>query len=413
MWFLFEIIASAALILFTAWSAYNLPVFLIGLRSLKQPLKEFQHSNNLKLPSFSLIVPMKNELKVARRSLEALLALDYPSEKVEILVVDDESTDGTSLVLKEFAIKHASHLKVLRHTNSNGKAAVLNFALKHASGNIIGVFDADNMPDRDSLKKVSKYFIDPKVTAVQGVIDSINGEENMWTRILQYEGFLRMQVFQKGKDALGLFVPLAGSCQFIRRETLQETGGWRIDSLSEDLDLSAQLIEKGHTIRFASDVRSSEENASSLSAFFKQRLRWARGSMEVGLRYGKLMKNPTRKRLDAEIFLLGPHLIAFSTIAYLLGTYSIFASVTLGFVSNLLAQTLSLFTGFTLFAAGVALIYKVKPRKVSNIKWIPFIYLFWGLLNFVAVYALGQIILRRPRIWRKTPRSGVVTQKQS
>ena len=407
---LFEIIVSVTFILLSAWSMYNLPVFLIGLRSLTRPLKVPWGSTDLNDLSFSLIVPMKNELKVAKRSLEALLALDYPSSKFEILVVDDGSTDGTSLVLKELAVKHADRVKLLQNTNSNGKAAALNYALKHASGDVVGVFDADNVPDRDSLKKVSKYFNDAEVAAVQGVIDSINAEENMWTRILHYEAFLRMQVFQKGKDVLGLFVALAGSCQFIRREVLEETGGWRVGSLSEDLDLSAQLVEKRHTIRFALDVRSSEENASSLGAFFKQRLRWARGSMEVGLRYGRLMKNLTRKSVDAEIFLLGPHLVAFSSVVYLLGIFSLFASVTYGFVSSTLALLLSIFTGLTLLAAGVALMYRAKPRKVSNAKWIPFLYLFWGLNNFVAVYALGQIILRRPRIWRKTPRSGVVTE---
>ena len=122
------------------------------------------------------------------------------------------------------------------------------------------------------------------------------------------------------------------------------------------------------------------------------------------------MKNLNRKCIDAEIFLLGPHLIAFSTVVYLLGTYSIFTYVTMGLVSNVLAQMLSIFTGITLFVVGVALILKVKPRKVSNIKWIPFIYVFWGLLNFITVYAMGQIIFRRPRKWSKTPRSGIIKE---
>ena len=408
---LFDAIVSAIVLLFFAWTLYNLPAFAVGIKCLRKrrPANNESQLNEGGLPSFSIIVPMKDEVKVARRILESLLKLNYPPEKFEILVVDDCSMDGTSAICKEFADRFPKRIKYLYKSVSKGKPSALNHALKFVKGDVVAVFDADNVPEPNTLAKVVKYFRDPNVAAVQGLVCSINAEENMLTKIVYYEGLLQYQVFLQGKDKLGLFVPFAGSCQFIQRKILEETGGWLDDSLSEDLELSAVLMEKGYTIKFASDVCSWQENPSSFGELMKQRLRWFRGCMEVGLRYGRLMRCLDRRSLDAEVFFFGPLILAFSVVGYLLGTYSFLAPISFGSIPKFLAQFASIFMWATLFFAGVGLVYANKSRRLGNVKWLPFIYLYWSLQTFVALYALGQIILRRPRKWHKTARSGTVT----
>jgi cellulose synthase/poly-beta-1,6-N-acetylglucosamine synthase-like glycosyltransferase len=156
-------------------------------------------------------------------------------------------------------------------------------------------------------------------------------------------------------------------------------------------------------------VRSWQESPASLAQLFKQRLRWFRGTMEVGLKFGTLIQKINRRRVDAEITLAGPYAFIPCLVGYLITAYSLLVSLQPATVSTIMADVTSLFTVFLLSIVGIALIYVTKPRKISNVLWLPFIYAYWSIQNFVALYALIQIVLRRPRRWVKTEKTGAVT----
>jgi cellulose synthase/poly-beta-1,6-N-acetylglucosamine synthase-like glycosyltransferase len=363
----------------------------------------------MELPMVSIIVPVKDEEKVVGRLLEALLRLDYPPEKREIVIVEDGSVDKTVGICADYAERCPDQIKLIRRSVSNGKPSALNYALKHVRGEIVGVLDADSVPEPDALMKMVKYFEEPLVAAVQGKACSINADENMLTRFLSYEEEVQFEAYYRGKDVLSLFVPLNGSCQFIRREVLEEVGGWDEESLSEDMEMAVRLTEKGYRIKYAPDVRSWQESPASLTQLFRQRMRWFRGTMEVGLKYGRLVKKMDRRCIDAEITLAGPYIFIPCLIGYLITVYSLLIPLQPDTVSTIMANVTSLFTVFLLSIAGIALIYATKPRKIRNVVWLPFIYAYWILQNFVASYALVQIVLRRPRRWVKTKKTGTTT----
>jgi len=231
----------------------------------------------------------------------------------------------------------------------------------------------------------------------------------MLTKFLSYEAAVRFKAYMQGKDVLRLFVPLAGTCQFIRRDVLTRIGGWSGESLSEDMEISARLTKNNCTIRYAPDIRSWEENPSTLSQLITQRLRWYRGCLDAAFKYGKLAKRPSLRSIDAEITLVAPCMLTVSFLGFLMGLCMSFIPVTYDPVFMVLAQTMMLLTLITLLTAGLALIYVTKPRRVANLLWLPFIYAYWTLQTFVASYALMQIVFRRPRKWKKTMRTGVVT----
>lgn len=398
------------------WVFYNLPPLLVGIRQIRRRKNTSGEPNEKvkldSLPFFSLIVPMKDEAKVARRILDALMTINYPSERYEIIVVDDSSTDDTSKICKQFESAYPSRMRYFRRNVSCGKPSVLNYGLKFAKGEIIGVFDADNVPDPDVLIKTAKYFKTRDVVAVQGLLSSINAEENMLTKIIHYEGLIQHYALLSGKDELGLFVPLEGTCQFVRREALEEVGGWLDGALSEDMELSARLTEKGYSIKFASDVRSWQENPTKFGQLFAQRVRWFRGCADVAFKYGKLLKRLDRKSLDAEVCFASPFVMMMALVTYILSVYMLFAPFNLGTYATILTQFMSLLTLFTLFILGVGLASVTRPRKISNVKWLPFIYLYWMTQVFVAFYALLETCFRRPRKWTKTPRTGVITNQE-
>lgn len=363
-----------------------------------------------RLPTFSIVVPVKDEEQVIERLLNKLLRLNYQPDKTEIIIVEDGSLDKTAEICREYSRRYPNQVRLVHRSVSNGKPSALNHALKHVRGEIVGVFDADNVPEPDILKRAAKYFQDPTTTAVQGTQCSINADENMLTKFISYEESVRYEVFLRGKDILNLFVPLTGSCYFVRRSVLEKVGGWDTESLSEDTELSAKLTEKGYKIRYASDVRSWQENPGNLTQLFKQRTRWFRGCMEVSLKYGKLLKRLDRRCFDAEMTLTGPYMFVVCLLGYLMGVYSFLNLIQPDLLFVIIAQVAMLLTTLTLFLIGIGLFHLTKPRKIENLLWLPFVYAYWSVQNFIALNALMQIVLKRPRRWVKTLKTGTVTK---
>jgi cellulose synthase/poly-beta-1,6-N-acetylglucosamine synthase-like glycosyltransferase len=361
-----------------------------------------------RLPTVSIIVPVKDEEKVVGRLLDAFLRVDYPPEKMEIIVVEDGSTDKTVQVCMEYVERYPGRVKLVRKPTSNGKPSALNFGLKHVRGEVVGVFDADSVPEPDILKRVAAYFEGLKVEALQGRTLSINADENMLTKLISYEDAVRYEAYIRGKDALGLFVPLTGSCYFVRRSLLLDVGGWNDNCLSEDTELAVKLLERGVKVKYAADVRCWQENPSRLKTLFRQRTRWFRGSMEAALKYGRLLRKPDRRSIDAELTLAGPFMFIPCLLGYLLGAYSLISPLPPGAALGTLAQLFTLANTATLLLIGATLSYAVKPRRKANLLWALFVYAYWIVQTVVAVHAFGQTLLKRPVKWEKTEKTGTI-----
>ncbi len=266
-----------------SWAIYNVPILLVGIRKHR---REQRCSGDRKhgpcsakyLPFFSVVVPAKNEEVVLPRILCALLQQNYPKEKMEIIVAEDGSTDATVEVSREFARKNRGQIRLVHSETSSGKPSGLNRALYVSRGEIIAIFDADNVPERDALLNAAKYFENENVAAIQGRTLSLNADVNMLTKLLSLEDTVACEGWINGRDSLGLFVHMKGSCEFVRKDVLKNLGGWKDGCLSEDLEMSAKITEQGHKIRYAPDVRSWQETPETLSTILHQRIRWFLGS---------------------------------------------------------------------------------------------------------------------------------------
>ena len=388
---------------------YNLPVLAAGVRDLRKSRRGVSKKNcgGGVLPSFSIVVPVKNEEKVVGRILDALCRLRYPSDKFEVVIVDDGSVDGTEEICRRFVASHGN-IRLLRRSVSSGKASALNHGLAHSKGEIVAIFDADNVPADDVLSGAAEYFCDSTVAAVQGRIHSINSRENMLTQFLAYEDAVWCEAFLRGKESLGLFVHLRGCCQFIRRDVLESLGGFDEQMLAEDMEISARLTEQGQRIKYAPDLRAWQESPSDVKGFFKQRTRWFRGHMEVALKYGRLLKRFDRRTLDAELTLALPFLAIASLFLFIFASWGVFTALSFGVALNMLMFFSTVTTYILVILAGLALIYYSKPKRVSNLLWLPFVFGYWCMQSFVAFYAGLLILFRRPQKWVKTEKSGAV-----
>jgi cellulose synthase/poly-beta-1,6-N-acetylglucosamine synthase-like glycosyltransferase len=391
------------------WALYNVPILASGVKDFcKKRQKPHKKGvpEGLK-PYFSIIVPVKNEERVMDRLLDSLSNIDYPQNKLEVIIIEDGSTDKTNDICMNYAKEH-DNVKILHKPLSDGKPSALNYGLSQAQGDIVAIFDADNVPAQDALSAVVTYFEDPKVAAVQGRTSSINSKENMLTQFISYEEAVWCEAYLRGKDVLNLFVHLKGSCQFIRRDVLQQLHGFDESVLSEDMEISARLIENDYKIRYASDVVALQESASNLKTLFIQRTRWYRGTMEVAFKYGRLMTKLNRINFDAEATLFAPFILIASLAPYLAAFWAFSTFWSLDVMWSLVLQFGMLTTTLTLLVCGLALIYVSKPRKVRSILWLPFVYCYLSLNAFIALYAMILIVLRRPKKWIKTKKHGSI-----
>jgi len=352
-------------------------------------------------------LPIKNERSVIERVLGACLDLNYPSDRFEIVVVDDGSTDGTTEVCRRYAVEN-DRIKFYHREFSNGKASALNYGLSNSRGDVLAIFDADNVPERDTLLIAAAHLRDKSVSALQGRIHSINSEQNMLTKFITYEDSVWCEAFLRGKESLGLFVHLRGCCQFIRRSVLEELGGFDESIMAEDIEISARMVEKGYRIKYTSDIRTWQESPSTWKAFLKQRTRWYRGHMQVALKYGSLLRNLNIMTLDAEFTLILPFVAIAAFFCFTLASWNVFSVISSSaFLGGLM--TFSTLTTIIIFLlSGFALIYFTKPAKLKNLLWLPFVFGYWCVQSFLALYAGLLILFKRPVQWVKTEKSGVV-----
>ncbi len=157
-------------------------------------------------PTVSILIPAHNEEKVIGRLLQRIAELTYPHDKLQVIVIDDASSDSTRRIADEYSNRYA-FIEVLHRENSNGgrgKAPAMNAGFKCATGKIILCFDADYYPQKDIVEKLAKAFADPNVGAVQGRVVVLNEPQNIVTRLVALERIGGYRVDQEALDDLGL-----------------------------------------------------------------------------------------------------------------------------------------------------------------------------------------------------------------
>lgn len=264
------------------------------------------------LPVVSLLVAAKNEEVVIDRLVRALCSQNYPSDRLEVWIIDDDSSDRTPQVLaklqQEFPQLHTIRRKA---GATGGKSGALNQILAKTKGDIIAVFDADATVAPDLVRQVVPLFATEKIGAVQIRKDIVNWADNFWTRGQKSEMALD-SYFQQQRIALGGTGELRGNGQFVRRRALQRCGGWNEQTITDDLDLTIRLHLDQWDIGFLLTPAVGEEGVTTMKALWHQRNRWAEGGYQRYLDYWRLLSSNQmgwRKTID---------LLSFMVIQYLL-----------------------------------------------------------------------------------------------
>ncbi len=275
-------------------------------------------------PYVSLLVAAKNEEAVIAQLVESLCQLDYPDDRYDLWIIDDNSSDQTPLILKQLAQKY-HQLRVLRRgpDAGGGKSGALNQAWPQAAGEILVVFDADAQVSPDLLRRVLPWFVQERVGAVQVRKAIANASHNFWTRNQAAEMALDSCV-QQQRIAIGGIGELRGNGQFLRRRALESCGGFNEATITDDLDLTLHLHLQGWDIEFFNDVAVLEEGVTTAIGLWHQRNRWAEGGYQRYLDYWRpLVRNRlgTRKTYDLVMFWFTQYLLPTAAVPDLLMAY--------------------------------------------------------------------------------------------
>lgn len=357
---------------------------------------------------FSLIVPARHEDEVLGHTLDSLAALDH--EFVEILCVVGHDDPGTTAVARDAVRRHPGVRVVVDHSWPKNKPSALNTALPFCTGDVVGIFDAEDEVAPGLLGAIEAAFHHDRADVVQGGVQLMNIHSSWWSlrNCLEYYFWFRSRLhYHADRD----FIPLGGNTVFVRTELLRAVDGWDPMCLAEDCELGVRLSSLGAwvSVAYEPSLATREETPGSIRSLVKQRTRWNQGFLQV-LRKGAWRGLPTRRqRALARYTLVTPFLQAATGLLVPVSVLLMLEARTPTLVT--LIGFLPLFLVFASMAIEAVALhefgrdFKVAVRRRDYVVLVLGTIPYQWLLAFAAVRAVVRE-LRQERGWEKTTHSG-------
>ncbi|MDE3056640.1 MAG: glycosyltransferase family 2 protein [Bacteroidota bacterium] len=304
-----QIFFLVAVILIWFMIAYQLVLTIAGYAHYVASAKEQKHVDAVPFdfPPVSLLIPAHNEEKVIGRTLEAMSALEYPKEKLEIVVINDGSTDSTADIASQYA-KQYQNIRLLTippGEGGKGKSRALNIGVSKTTSEIVAVYDADNTPDPSSLKYlVAQLLLHPELGAVLGKFRTVNKARNILTRFINIETLSFQSILQAGRWKLFKVSTIPGTNFVIRRSLLTKLGGWDEEAITEDSELTVRIYMENFRVKYIPYALTYEQEPETWKVWLRQRTRWVRGNNYVVSKFVREIPHFKNKFLGFEVFYL-------------------------------------------------------------------------------------------------------------
>jgi cellulose synthase/poly-beta-1,6-N-acetylglucosamine synthase-like glycosyltransferase len=278
--------------------SFSIYKFYLAYRAIAHTLEiettpeELAALDDRQLPVYTILVPLYREAEVLPRLVRAIAAMDYPKPKLDVKLLLEE--DDTETIAVARASHLPSHFKivVIPHGMPKGKPKACNYGLIYALGDYVVIFDAEDLPERDQLKKAIVAFGkgSDRLACVQGKLNYYNRHQNLLTRWFTTEYSMWFDLFLPGLDASGAPIPLGGTSNHFRTDVLRQLGAWDPYNVTEDADLGVRLYKDGWKTAVI-DSTTYEEANSEVYNWIRQRSRWVKGYIQTYLVH---MRDPVR-----------------------------------------------------------------------------------------------------------------------
>lgn len=376
--------------------------------NLEQELKEY--------PFVSVLVPAHNEGKVIEKTAKALLELEYPKDKYEVIIINDNSSDNSAEILdkvkEEYKNRNFIIINTDKTTGGKGKSTALNIGYKQSKGEILAVYDADNTPEKKALKYLIKTLVsDEKLGAVIGKFRCRNKNVNILTKFINIETLTFQWMAQAGRWKLFKLCTIPGTNFVIRRKILDEINGWDTKAITEDTELSFRMYRMGYKIKFMPLSVTWEQEPQTLNVWFKQRSRWAKGNIYVVLKNFKYIfdKSAGATRFDILYYILIYVFFLSATIIsdaiFLLGAIEVVHINIVGY------NTILWIMAYSVFVLSILVAISTEKGELSIKNTIIVIIMYftycklWGIVAALGFYNyIKDVIFKREVKWYKTER---------
>jgi peptidoglycan-N-acetylglucosamine deacetylase len=351
-------------------------------------------------PLVSIIVPCYNEAVTLENCVKGLLNQSY--KNIEILIVNDGSTDNTEEVAKNLSLMD-DRIKLFNKTNG-GKAGALNYGIDKSRGSVIVSMDADSIFLENTVERLVYSFTDDRIGGVSGNV-KVGNRKSFIGRQQAIEYITGLNLQRRTFAQLGCPQVISGAIGAFRREALIEIGGYSEDTIVEDMDITISLIKAGYSVEFNGDAIAYTEAPESIRSFYKQRLRWTFGGFQVLKKHSNMLFNHkygTMGMIGLPYFLLFPWMDVIISILFILAIIN--AIVMQSFIALLI-----FFAGMAIIQ-GILLYLALSMDKESK----AFLLLsgwdsLWynHLIGFITLAAGIKFLFRKNISWNKLDRIGI------
>lgn len=393
-------------LLFYIWLFINLLLFIHVFHELILLIKAFGYKNKASkeldhFPKVTIQLPLYNERYVIGRLLHAIREIDYPKDKLEIQILDD-STDETSEIIKAFIEDlnendfDFNHIQ--REDRIGFKAGALDYGMLSCTGEFIAIFDADFIPSKEFLKKTIGHFDEENVGLVQTRWQHINEHYSILTRAQAVMLNTHFAIEQRGRIHANAFINFNGTAGIWRKQTISDAGGWKADTLTEDLDLSFRAQARGWEFKYLFDVESPSELPITFEAYKTQQFRWSKGAAECFRKNIWMLwrSNATISTktigtfhlLNSSIYLLVVGIMALSPFVFYMRHNKLFDSPienNLAFLGEIIVYLL-----FVIFFAGHLLASKNKLK--AALLFVPSLFTYFAMTMGISIYMVFGIL---------------------
>lgn len=375
--------------------------------------QELQEINDSDLPIYTILCPLYKEASVLPQFLESIKAIDYPKKKLEVLLLLEE--DDTETLAVAEAMKLPSYVKIIKVPDSlpKTKPKACNYGLALAKGEYVVVYDAEDKPEPDQLKKAYIGFqkADKQVVCLQAKLNYYNANHNLLTRLFTAEYSLWFDVMLSGLQSIETIIPLGGTSNHFRKSVLYKLQGWDAFNVTEDCDLGARLFKIGYLTAIINST-TYEEATSNVFNWIRQRSRWIKGYIQTFLVHNR---NPIefiqKHGIHAIIFqLVVGGRIAFMLVNPLMWILTVVYFIAKSTIGELIEQ---LFPMIIFYIALLSLVFGnflqmyyymiglVQRGHFHLVKYVFLIPIYWFIVSVAAVKASIQLI-QNPFYWEKT-----------
>ncbi|GIW11696.1 MAG: hypothetical protein KatS3mg061_2753 [Dehalococcoidia bacterium] len=403
-----------ATLFYVAFSTYRFYLIFKALGySLEVPVtpEEVAALDERELPVYTILIPLYREAAVAPRLVAAIDRLDYPKAKLDVkLLIEEDDTETLEGLL---AANLPAHFKILivPHGLPKGKPKACNYGLIQAQGEYVVIYDAEDIPDPDQLKKVILVFkkSDPKLACVQCKLNYYNRRQNLLTKWFTTEYSMWFDLFLPGLDASNAPIPLGGTSNHFRTQQLKAIGAWDPWNVTEDADIGIRLYKQGLTTAIV-DSTTYEEANSELWNWIRQRSRWVKGYIQTWLVH---MRNPFRlmRELGPMAFLSFNFVVGGTFFAFLMNPVywlltMLWFLTRAGFIEQIFPGIIFYLGAFALYIGNFAFAYIsvagcVRRKYYDMVKYAVISPLYWALMSIGAWKGFLQLFYK-PFYWEKT-----------